>query len=112
MNTPNIEETMRNLFAAAPDLREAALEAADAVLRGSGQANQASSPRMSFQEVARALGKTAPTLHRLGVNQNCGMAFAGGRKTYTVGEVEAYLASPEAMRHRAAWRAQRKTWKS
>lgn len=103
----DFETCARLYWQAPPELQRVALQAWYAALRRERKAAHPG-PRLTLREVAGAVGKTAPTLHRLGVPRECGLAVVGGRRTYTVEEVEAYLVSPTAGQYRERLRAARR----
>lgn len=101
-----VEEFLQILLAASDARKEAALR----VLRGQAQAVEPGSQPLTFEplltraEAARRLGVTRQTLRLWKVP----MTSAIGRKRFRLSDIEAYIASKEFQRRRAALRATRK----
>lgn len=91
-----IEELMRAAMAASDDQRESALR----VLRGDLPKSE---PYLTLRGLSRQLGFGVTTLRRWRVPSHS----VGGAKRYRRAEVEAYFASEEFKRRKAAVRAER-----
>ena len=105
-----VEEFLQLLLAASEVRREGALS----VLRGHAQAVEPGSQPMTFEplltraEAARRLGVTRQTLRLWKVPSTAAI----GRKRFRLSQIEAYLASEEFQRRRAALRGSRKSAKA
>ena len=109
MTTPciTLEDCLKTHTLAPPDRQREGLEAWHAALTG-GTPKHNEELRVSLKEIARRLGKHPATLWRLGVPDNCGESYSGGRKVYLLQEVLVYLRSPACAARREELRGARR----
>ena len=106
MKELTLESSLKQYYASSPATQQDALRALDAALNGATDHPQ--EKRYSLKEIARLAGKHPATLWRLGVSDNCGESYSGGRKVYLVEEVLAYLRSPACAARREELREARR----
>ena len=106
MKELTLESSLRQYYTSSPATQREALLALDAALNGA--IDHTEEKRHSLKEIAQRLGKHPATLWRLGVPDNCGESYSGGRKVYLLQEVLVYLRSPACAARREELREARR----
>jgi hypothetical protein len=103
----SLEECVTEYLKAGRDRQLAGLKAFLAALTGQNETAPPRKRRMSLKAAAAEIGRHPSVLWRLGVVENCGESYSGGRKVYDPDEIISYLKSPECAAKREQLRIAR-----
>ena len=106
MKDMNFETCAKLHWSLPTDIQEAGLLAWVNGLTGCPRAPVRELP-ISLKKLATEVGRHPSYLWRLGVVENCGESYGGGRKVYRASEVLVYLKSAECTRRREELRTAR-----